>query len=66
MHNKSKSKKKKKLQKAVSLSLPAKSEALIHIRREIWQDVVFGFLQWCLVQTYKEKYGAAGITFDGG
>ena len=58
--------KKEYLQETISLlSLPAHSEVLTHMPREVIQEMIFGSLQLCCT-TYKNNLAVAGSTFDGG
>ena len=54
------------LQETISLlSLPAHSEVLTQMPREVIQEVIFVFLQLCVIQ-HKKELRVAGSTFDGG
>ena len=44
------------LQETISvLSLPANSEVLTHMEREVIQEVIFAFLQLCVLQYIQKK-----------
>ena len=52
------------LQETISLlSLPANSDVLTHIPREVQQEVILVFLQ-LRTATYKEEPGVSGSTFE--